>query len=100
MFTVSLSALLAAVACVVNFAAAIRGPFGLRMINGARGALAGLYVGSYLWLLAHLEQRAAWSRLMTGTAIIVWIVVWIVPPLLALRLERKTRQVVDAMVSR
>ena len=89
---VTASAVFAAVACVLNFRAACYGPFGLRTINGIRGALAGLYVLSYVWLLFHLEQRAMWSRNMTGVSLFTWCAVWILPAVVALRLERKAKQ--------
>lgn len=86
---------LAVSAAVLNTVAAMRGPYGLRTTCGIRAGLAGLYVPAYLWLLAHPESRVVWSQTVVGLSLVTWLTVWNLPPLIALRLERQARSVLD-----
>ena len=82
---------LATSAGVVNLIAARRGPYGLRVQCGVRGALAALYVPAYVWLLTNMEHRAVWSQTIVGLSLFSWVAVWNLPAFIALRLERQAR---------
>jgi hypothetical protein len=86
---------LAFTAAVGNTAAAMRGPYGLRVVCGVRAALAALYVPAYLWLLLHPEDRLIWSQTVVGVSLMTWVLVWNLPAYIALRLERRAKQAPD-----
>lgn len=52
-----------------------------RGYHAAVGALATFYGCSYIWLLPHDKDVTTWSQFMRGPSLIVWILVWIMPPL-------------------
>ena len=72
------SVILAACSAWVNVCAARRVRSSL---FAAIGALSAIYVAGYMWLLAHPAQRAAWSEVMSGVALVAWPLVWIGPAL-------------------
>ena len=47
----------------------------------AIAALSVIYVAGYGWLLAHPGERAVWSEVMSGVALVAWPLVWIGPAL-------------------
>lgn len=87
--------ILAVSAAVTNFVAARRGPYGLRVQCGVRAALAATYVVAYIWLLAHMVQRARWSQTVSGLSLVTWIAVWNMPAIIALRLQSRAEEVAD-----
>jgi uncharacterized membrane protein len=86
---------LAVGAVAVNGVAATRGPSPLRIASAARAGLAVVYVAAYIWLLANPTKRLAWSKTLAGVAIVAWVVVWIVPAITALHLERSYNRAVE-----
>lgn len=95
-----LNAVLAAVVMVVNVYAAREGNPSRRWLYVMSSVLAGIYVGSYAVLLADFPSRIlAWSRIMRGVSLAVWVVVWIVPPLFDVRRYKKNRAVSERLVA-
>ena len=87
-FIVAVTCVLAAVASGVNVWAALRGPVALRPMNAARAGLAAVYTAAYIWLLINPDKRLAWSHTMTGVSLAAWVLVWITPAAIAIRLQR------------
>ena len=84
---ITVSVVLASVAAGVNIVASKVGPRPLRVMSTVRGVLAAFYAAAYVWLLAHRDQRAHWSQTLSGVALAAWVVVWIVPAIIAIRLR-------------
>jgi len=78
---------------IVNWWAARSGLFRFRTVHAAIAAVSGLYVVGYLWLLGALPGVDApsvpqWSSVLRGFAIIAWLVVWITPAAMSVRMNR------------
>ena len=78
---------------IVNWWAARSGLFRFRTVHAAIAAVSGLYVVGYLWLLGALPGVDApsvpqWSSVLRGFAIIAWLVVWITPAVMSVRMNR------------
>ncbi len=89
---IAITVVLAAIAVGVNLSAARHGPYPLRAMAAARSALACFYVAGYIWLLAHQERRVTWSKMMTGVSLVAWVVVWILPALVATKAGRPAKR--------
>jgi len=97
MWVIAVTVCLAATAAVLNFFAALHGPLALRVMCGMRAVIAGLYVPAYVWLLWNPTKRAVWSETVAGLSLIAWIVVWIMPAVLALRMEQRAAAVAEKL---
>ena len=78
---------------IVNWWAARSGLFRFRTVHAAIAAVSGLYVVGYLWLFGLLPGVDApsvpqWSSVLRGFAIIAWLVVWIAPAAMSVRMNR------------
>ena len=78
---------------IVNWWAARSGLFRFRTVHAAIAAVSGLYVVGYLWLFGALPGVDApsvpqWSSVLRGFAIIAWLVVWITPAVMSVRMNR------------
>ncbi len=80
---------LAAIAAVTNFLAGHRGLLVMRPLRYMVGALASLYVALYLWLLLGSVAVAEWSNVVRGIASVAWLVVWIAPAAMGLRVAKR-----------
>ena len=80
---------------IVNWWAARSGLLRFRTVHAAIAAVSGLYVVGYLWLLGALNVIGVaapsvpqWSSVLRGFAIIAWLVVWITPAVMSVRMNR------------
>lgn len=51
-------------------------------------ALAVLYAGGYLWVM-NTGDVTSWSRVYRGVSLAAWPLVWIIPPIRAVRVRRR-----------
>ena len=80
-WVVLLSVILSAGAALANVIGAIHSCGNVRSACVARATLAAGYSVSYAWLFVHEHSRLHWSYVMSGVALVAWVVVWIAPPL-------------------
>jgi len=80
---------LAAVACAVHLLAGRRGLIAVRWVRYSIAFLAATYTALYLWLILGDITVAEWSNLVRGIGPVAWVVVWILPAVLGLRVARK-----------
>lgn len=86
---------LSAVAAVTMLLAARHSLPELRAVFAAGGVLASIYCGAYIWLAMNFERARDWSALMRPVALMAWLVVWILPAAISMRVWAKLRSAVD-----
>jgi hypothetical protein len=72
---------------VANWWAARVGLFRLRTVHAAITTVSLLYVGGYLWLLFGNVDPARWSSVFRGISLVAWVVVWVVPAVVSVRMS-------------
>ena len=97
-FIVLLSIIWSAVAAVANGFGARKARGGVQMVCVARAALAFGYSVSYSWLFFHEQSRLHWSYVMSGAALVVWPVVWTMPPIAILQKIRQDTRTHEALI--
>lgn len=73
---------------VVLVRAAVSDDVRLRPVWAAVAALAAVYAGGYVWLLA-TEDVMRWSGIFRGVSIVTWPLVWAVPALRSSRIHEQ-----------
>ena len=94
-WVVAVSVVLSAVAAVANLLGAKCSVGLVRSTCVARGTLAAVYSLSYGWLFFHKQERLHWSYVMTGVALVAWVVAWIAPPVIVWRTLHPKRRADD-----
>lgn len=84
-----LSLLGAVISVVANWWAARSGLFRFRAVHAAIAAISLLYVTGYLWLLFGDVDPARWSSTLRGLSLVAWVVVWICPACMSIRVTRE-----------
>lgn len=94
-FAINAAGALAAV--VVNLVAAGRGGLtALRRLHVATAVLAAIYVAGYAWVLFGEPGIEQWSSVMRGVSIAAWVIVWVGPGVVSIRLNRRLHSAVQA----
>lgn len=86
---------MSATAAVTMFLAARHSLPELRSTFAAGGVLASIYSGAYVWLAMNFERAREWSALIRPVGLVTWLVVWILPPMISMRVWAKLRQAAD-----
>lgn len=90
---VAVLSLLSAVASVVmSWQASRHGLLGLRSVHAAVSVMSLVYVAGYCWLLFGNPTSAQWSSVMRGFSLTAWIVVWLAPAWVSLRIARELQR--------
>lgn len=79
----------AALSFIVSCRAARHGLLRFRPVHAAAAGLSAVYVVGYLWLLLLNPQVVTWSSVMRGFSMVAWVVVWVAPAWLSLRVNRE-----------
>jgi hypothetical protein len=70
----------------------------LRPTFAAGGVLAAIYCGSYIWLAFNYERAQEWSQLMRPVGMVSWLVVWVMPATISMRVWAKLRRAAHSNV--
>lgn len=89
MFVVTANLLGALCAVVANIWASSHTTGWIKWFFTLTAGLALVYSLSFLWLLFHFGQAAAWSQFMRPVGIVAWPIAWSVEPLLIVRYFHK-----------
>lgn len=84
-----LSLIGAVVAFCMSCRASRHGLLRFRPVHAAIAVLSAVYVAGYLWLLLGNPTVVLWSSVMRGFSMVAWLVVWVVPAWLSLRVNRE-----------
>lgn len=95
LFVIWTNAVLAAIAAVTLLLAARHSFPELRATFAAGGVLASIYTGSYIWLAMNLERAKEWSQLMRPVGMVAWLVAWILPAAISMRVWSKLLRSAD-----
>ncbi len=95
MFVIWASVCMSSIAAVTLFLAARHSLPELRATFAAGGVLASIYCGSYLWLAFNFERSKEWSALMRPVALLSWLVAWVLPAAISMRVWSKLLRSAD-----
>lgn len=84
-----LSLIGAAASVALNWQAARVGLLRFRTVHAAIATIALLYVAGYLWLLFGNVDPARWSSTLRGLSMVAWVVVWLLPAAMSVRMNRE-----------
>lgn len=68
----------------------------LRGLRAAIGALAGFYFAGYVWVI-NTANEVAWSQFYRRVALVAWVLVWSLPPVLGARAHQRTMRTLEAL---
>ena len=90
---VAVLSLISAIASfVMSGLAAREGLIKLRPGHAAVSVMSLVYVAGYCWLLFGNPTSAQWSSVMRGFSLTAWIVVWLAPAWVSLRIARELQR--------
>lgn len=86
---------LSAVAGCTLFLAARHAIPEMRATFAAAGVLASIYCGSYIWLAFNFERSKEWSALLRPVGMLSWLVAWVLPASISMRVWSKLLRSAD-----